>query len=60
MTIPFVIHISLSDSSELPNADATEEGSQGTHLSAAGRLEFGRRINELLEDIVNLAYYCKV
>lgn len=62
---PMLIQMSQSDSSEMPKSDemSTEPGAvggEGTGLSAAGQLEFDRRINELLEDIVNLGYYQKI
>lgn len=62
MMTPLLIQISQSDSSELPKLnEATADGeNQSTGLSAEGQLEFDRRINELLEDIVNMDYYRKI
>lgn len=68
MMTPMLIQISQSDSSEMPHSDATNteacaeggEGSSSSGMSAAGQLEFDRRINELLEDVVNLGYYRKI
>lgn len=67
MMTPMLIQISQSDATEMPKSDETNvqagaggEGDHGTGLSAAGQMEFDRRINELLEDTVNLKYYRKI
>lgn len=60
MMAPMIIEMSQSDSIEMPgtsNEAGAEGGGEGSGLSPAGQLEFNRRINELLEDIVNLGYY---
>lgn len=42
------------------NAGKENEDSFSDGLSEQGRIEYDRRINELLEDIVNLGYYRKI
>lgn len=44
------------------NSDPKNEAdiSSGTGLSEKNQIEYDRRINELLEDIVNLGYYRKI
>lgn len=61
---PMLIEISQSSSTEMPKSDETntEAGAEGgaegsSDVSTAGQLEVDRRLNELLEDIVNLGYY---
>lgn len=65
MMTPMLIQMSQADSSEMPKSDVTSteagtEVGEGTGLSVTGQLEFDRRINDLLEDIVNLGYYRKI
>lgn len=67
MMAPMLIEISQSNSTEMPKSDETnteagaEGGAEGSaNLSAAGQSEIDRRLNELLEDIVNLGYYRQI
>lgn len=65
---PFYIQAMVADSSEVTNLDeqfnkmANGEGAIEiiSGLSAERQREYGRRLNEVFEDIVNFGYYHKV
>lgn len=68
ITVPMIMQVSQADSSEITNMDemidkTAENGSElhlVTGLSDERQSEFGRRLNEMVEDIVRLGYYHKI
>lgn len=68
MLAPLLIQISQASSSEVTNLDemcdkmAEGEDTQGliTGLSESGQLEYERRLNDVVEDVIKLGYYHKI
>lgn len=61
---PTVLHVSQGDPNDVANKNEMIESDDGfqlvTGLSDERQKEFGRRVNEMMEDIVQLGFYHKV